>query len=157
MQKLILAVFALTLIAPVVRVRSQNGDPIVGTWELNIAKSTYRTGAAPKQETRTFEAVGDSLKYTAKGIDAQGKPTLRQFVAKYDGKDYPATGHATADTIAYTRIDDHTSQAVLKKAGTVVITNTRVVTRDGKMFTLTDNGTDGAGKPISNVLVFERR
>jgi hypothetical protein len=93
----------------------------------------------------------------AKGIDADGKAMLRQFVAKYDGKDYAATGHAIADTIAYKRIDAHTTQAILKRAGKVVITNTRVVTKDGRMFTLTDNGADADGKLVSNVLVFDKR
>jgi hypothetical protein len=149
--------FAVALVIPVAHTAGQGADPIIGTWELNVAKSTYRTGPTPRQETRTFEAVGDSVKYEARGTDAHGKPTIRQNVAKYDGKDYSATGHPTADTIAYKKIDSHTSQAVLKKAGKVIITNTRVVSKDGKMFTLTDNATDSEGKLVSNVLVFERR
>ena len=157
MQKLVVLVAALAFIAPVADLGGQTADPIAGTWELNLAKSTYNSGRAPKNETRTFEMVGDSLKYTARGLDADGKPILRQVVAKYDGKDYPATGHATADTIAYRRVDAYTSQATLKKAGKVIIVNTRVVTKDGKMFTLTNDGYDAAGTPVSDVLVFERR
>ena len=48
-------------------------------------------------------------------------------------------------------------KAVLKKAGKILITNTRVVTGDGRMFTLTDDSTDASGMPVSNVLVFDRR
>jgi len=41
-------------------------DNNVGTWKLNLAKSTYSPGPAPKSQTLTIEAWGeDGVKYTA--------------------------------------------------------------------------------------------
>jgi len=28
-------------------------DPIIGTWQMNVAKSTFKPGPAPKSHTRT--------------------------------------------------------------------------------------------------------
>jgi len=46
-------------------------DNNVGTWKLNLAKSAYRPGPAPKSQTLTIEAWGeDGVKYTADGVGA---------------------------------------------------------------------------------------
>jgi hypothetical protein len=54
---------------------AQAGDPLIGTWVLNVAKSTYSPGPAPKSETRTYTATARGFTYSSKGIDADGKPT----------------------------------------------------------------------------------
>ena len=36
--------------------------PLVGTWELNVAKSKYSPGPAAKSETRTYFVVGQDIK-----------------------------------------------------------------------------------------------
>ena len=66
------------------------GDPALGTWKLNVAKSKYSPGPAPKSSTVTYEAVGDAVKRTGEGIAADGKKTGFSYTAKFDGKDYPS-------------------------------------------------------------------
>jgi hypothetical protein len=39
----------------------------------------------------------------------------------------------------------------------VVITGTRVISRDGKVMTITAKGTDATGQTINDVAVFEKR
>ena len=132
-------------------------DQVIGTWELNLAKSKYSPGPAPKSQTRTYEAAGDAVKYTAKGVDSEGKPTLVEYTASYDGKDYPITGSPDADTISLKRIDDFTSEATQKRAGKVVLSVRRVVSKDGKVLTATAKGTNAKGQAIDNVVVFDRK
>lgn len=105
------------------RLDAQGADPVIGTWELNVAKSTYHPGPAPKSQTRTYEAAGQAVKYTGKGVDAEGKDTLAEYTAGYDGKDVPMTGSPDADMISLKKIDARTAQATLKKGGKVVITS----------------------------------
>ena len=50
-------------------------DPLLGTWQLNLAKSKY-SGPAPKSGTVYFQAEGQNRKGTAVGIDAAGNPTV---------------------------------------------------------------------------------
>ena len=147
---------ALVALMPV-RDLGQASDPASGTWELNVRKSTYSPGPPPKSQTRTYELSGDTVKYTAKGIDAEGKPTLVQYTAKYDGKDYPITGNADSDAISLKRIDSSTVESTQKKGGKAVITTTRIVSRDGKVLTVKSKGTNAKSETINNVLVFDKR
>jgi hypothetical protein len=131
-------------------------DPAVGTWKLNVAKSKYTPGPAPKSATITYEETSDGIKRTGESIDAEGKSTSFSYTAKLDGKDYPITGTDLYDAIAPKRINDHTTQATLKKSGKVVSTARRVVSKDGKMMTLTMTGTDASGKKMKNIAVYDK-
>jgi hypothetical protein len=149
---------ALTLGVPVMSLSAQAAaDPAAGTWELNLAKSKFSPGPAPKSLTRTFEVSGTDVKYTAKGISAEGKPTLLEYTAKYDGKDYPVTGSQDFDAISLKQVDAATSVATLKKGGKVVQTTTRVVSKDGKTLTLTVKGKNAKGQAVDNVMVFDKQ
>ena len=142
-------------VVSVARLCAQLGDPLIGTWELNLAKSTYGSGPSPTKQTRTYEVVGQGgVKGTTKGVDADGKPTLSQYTANYDGKDYRLTGVQAADMISLKRVDQFTSEYILKVAGKVVSTSRRAISKDGKTMTIT---TTDAGTKTRNVLVFDKR
>jgi hypothetical protein len=130
-------------------------DPLAGTWELNVAKSKS-TAALPASQTRTYEVTGQQEKLVAKGVDAQGKPTLAEFTATRDGKDYPYKS-TQADMLALTVVDAATVKFTLKKEGKVVGTGTRTVSKDGKSFSLSGKVNDAAGKPVESMLVFDKR
>ena len=38
-----------------------DSDPVVGTWQLNVSKSTFTAGSAPKSQTRTYTQSGSSI------------------------------------------------------------------------------------------------
>jgi hypothetical protein len=134
-------------------------DPAVGTWELNVAKSKYDPGPAPKSSTLTIEAAGQGAKVTAKGIDAAGNPTGSQYTTAYDGKDVPVTltGSQDYDTVSFKRTDARTIEGTRKKAGKVVQTYSRVVSEDGKTMTITTKGTNAKGQTVHNVTVYEKK
>jgi hypothetical protein len=146
----------LSLGFPAMSLSAQAADPASGTWELNLAKSKFSPGPPPKSQMRTFEETGADVKYTMKGIDAEGKPTLVQFTARYDGKDYPVTGSKDIDAISLRRVDAVTAEATLKKGRKVVQTSTRVVSKDGKTLTLTAKGTNAKGQAVNNVAVLDK-
>ena len=142
---------------PAVIASAQSDDPIMGTWVLNVSKSTYSIGPAPRSLTRTYTAAPNGYKFVSRGVDAEGKPVLTEFTAAYDGKYYPSTGNPNVDSIMVKRIDANTAEATQTKAGKVVIRTTRVVSRDGKTITSTATGTNSEGKSFKNVEVFEKR
>ena len=124
MQRRFALVFALVVISVMalttVVIAADNN---VGTWKLNLAKSKYSPGPAPKSQTLKIEAWGnDGVKYTADGVGADGKPTHAEFQAKYDGKDYPFKGNPDADMLSYKRIDANTLEATTKLNGKGTIT-----------------------------------
>jgi hypothetical protein len=136
---------------------SAQPDPRIGTWKVNLAKSKYDPGPAPKSDMRTFEADGDGVKATVKQVPATGEATTVTYSAKYDGKDYPVAGSQAFDTIVVMRINASTIDTTLKKNGKVVQTNQTVVSKDGKVMTQTAKGTNASGQPIKNVLVFDKQ
>ena len=133
------------------------GDPLLGTWVLNLAKSKYTPGPPPKEQTTTFEAAGQGVTVTTKGTDSAGKPTGTTYTANYDGKDYPVTGNPDWDTVALKRINANTVEYTRKKAGKVVQTATSVISKDGKTRTITTTGVNAQGQKIHNVGVYDKK
>jgi hypothetical protein len=113
----------------------------MGTWKLNKAKSTFGSGA-PVADTVTYEMAGDSVKVIVDGTDKDGKAVHNEWVGKYDGKDYPVKGTAAYDSRAYTKVDDHTVNMVIKKGGKVIANGTITVAPDGKSRTVKVSSTD---------------
>ena len=155
-QTIILAVMT-AMVGSVSQVLAQTADPINGTWVLNLAKSKFDPGPGPKSQTRTYESAGGALKMSAKGVDAEGKETQTNYSGSYDGKDFPITGNPDADTISVKRVDDATAEATLRKAGQVVSTSTRVISKDGKVMTIKSKGTNAKGQKFQNTLVFDKQ
>jgi hypothetical protein len=134
-------------------------NPLIGSWKLNLEKSKYSPGPAPRSLTLNFVADGANLTNTAEGIDAQGKATKSVFAHIYDGKPHPTTGVAGGlyDSSTYTRIDAHTVNFVRSKDGKTVQTGSIVLSADGKTLTVTTEGTGPNGQPIHNVAVYEKQ
>ena len=137
---------------------AQSKDPFVGTWTLNLAKSTYSPGPGPKATTSTFEAAGKGYKVTVKTEPASGPAQEWSYTTALDGKDAAITGNnPNADTVLLKRVSASSLEAVNKKAGKVVTTQTNVVAADGKTRTVTTTGTDAQGRKIHNVAVYDRQ
>ena len=137
--------------------QSQAKDPSIGTWVLNVAKSSGAAATKPKSGTRTYAASGDKLSLAAEVVGADGKTTKTSFTAAADGKDYAYTGDANADMIAIKRIDANTVEATLKKGGKVVSTATRAVSKDGKTLTISVESKDAKGAPVKSVSVWDKK
>ena len=146
----------LALIFSLVVVSAQGTDPLVGTWKLNVAASTYSPGPPPKSLTKTYEDRGEGVLLSVdKGVDATGTPTWNHIAFKYDGKDYPlATSTSkTFDTISYKRVDATTIEYTVKYDGKVSTITTRTISKDGKTLTDRTKGTNAQGQPVNNVAV----
>jgi hypothetical protein len=135
---------------------AQGTDARVGSWNLNVAKSKYTPGPAPKSQTLKIEAVGKGEKVTSETVTDTGAKTVTEYTAGYDGKPHPLKGSAVADMVTLTRIDSHTTERIDSKNGKTVVTYHRTVSKDGKTMTVTSKGTDAQGRATSNVIVFEK-
>jgi hypothetical protein len=149
MLGLVLAAFAMPALA--------EGESGMGTWKLNVAKSKYSPGPAPKSLTAKFEPAGKGVKATTEGVGADGKPTATEYTANWDGKDVALKGSAVADMTSLRRVDANTTVRTDKKDGKVVQTLTRAIAKDGKSFTVAVKGTNAKGEPINHMLLFEKQ
>ena len=132
-------------------------DQLSGTWKMNAEKSKYSPGPPTKDLMVVVESDENNYKLDATGTDGDGKPIHVQYSAKFDGKDYPATGIANADTVSMKRIDANTIETMQKKNGKVVMTITTKVSNDGKTRTSTWRGKNAEGKDVHNVVVFDKQ
>src|SRR5712692_6577379 len=150
-------ILGVVLGAGIVRVSAQASDARIGTWKLNVAKSKYSPGPAPQSQTLKVEASGQGEKATTEGVNAAGTPTMTQYTANFDGKDYPFTGSQNLDKVSLKRIDARTTERTDKKGDKVVGTFTRVVSQDGKTMTVTVKGTNPQGQAVDIVQVWEKQ
>jgi hypothetical protein len=156
--RLLPLLLALTLAAVAsIGVAAQTPDPFVGTWKLNVAKSTTTF----KSATTVVESAGDGIRTTADMVRGDGATDHFTWTARYDGQDNPVIGASPygsgAHSIALTRIDSHTAKIVTKLDGKVTITQTLVVSTDGKTRTIHTTGTDDKGRPVNTTAFYEKQ
>ena len=156
-RKLLAFSIAILITALTLTVTTAAADSLSGTWKMNPEKSKYSPGPAPKDLTVVVESDENNYKLDATGTDGDGKPTHVQYTAKFDGKDYPATGNANFDAVSLKRIDANTIETLQKKEGKVVMTVTTKVAEDGKTRTSTWHGKNADGKNVHNVVVFDKQ
>ena len=154
---LAIVVLVVLVAADVAQLSAQGKDPRIGTWKLNVAKSKYDPGPPPQSQTLKVEASGKGEKVTSEVVGADGKRNTSTYTANFDGKDYPLSGSLIgADKVSLKRIDARTTERTDKKDGKAVMTLKRVVSQYGKTMTVTTKGTNAEGKPVNNVVVFEK-
>ena len=138
--------------------------PAAGTWKLNVGKSKFSPGPAPKTGTLVIELQGDSIKTHLEEVEVDDSQTGYEYAAVLDdNKDYPLTGSSKparlggAETISVRRAGSNAWAGHFKKSGQIVMTNRLVVSKDGKTLTLSANGADAKGQPVSVVSVWDKQ
>jgi hypothetical protein len=132
-------------------------DAVVGTWKLNLAKSTFSPGPAPKSQTRIYAESAQGMTLTVKTTAADGKESTTNLTFKDDGKSYPASGSPDFDMVSLKRVDALTVNSTQTKAGATVGTAVRTVSKDGKTLTFAQKGTHASGGKYDDVSVYDRQ
>ena len=148
------AVLALPLV-----VHAQAGnDPFLGNWKMDPAKSKFDPGPAPKSETRTFEATSDgNTKSTVQTTSASGATATRNATYKDDGKSYPVQGSTNYDSIKVVRVSPLQVKTTLMRGGKTIGDLIGVVSKDGKVLTMTYTFTTPSGAKERDVFVYDRQ
>lgn len=131
-------------------------DAFVGSWKLDVAKSKFDPGPAPKSQTRVWESSG---KVTVESINAAGKHMSYGYTIKTDGSTYPTTGAIPngAETIATKRVSSKAVEATFQRAGKDVETTSFTVSKDGKVLTIDAKGSTADGHAFHNVTVWDKQ
>jgi hypothetical protein len=135
---------------------AQPPDPIVGTWKLNLARSTYPI-PAPKSMTITIApaAKGWTLTIDAVGPDGQAQPRWG-YTSTFDGSESPVTGNPNFDAAVF-KSTETGGIVEYKKGGKVVSTTSSTVSDDGRTMTVTVKVPAAQGKEITIVSVYDRQ
>ena len=167
LNRLTILALVVLLVVPVVRLSAQAArDPLIGTWHLNVPKSTY-PGPAPRSQVRTFDYTIDGLILVAyETVNAQGTKSFAHWYLSVDGKEHPEFSRATGATptfwLAGKVIDANTKEVRDRRVDAegrppLVIMYTIAVSPDGQTLTMTAKSTNAEGKPTVTVAVYDKQ
>ena len=148
--------FMLGMMAPAAHAASPD-NLILGTWQLNVARSRFTPGPGWRSQIRIYRATPDGVAVTWTGLDAHGGKMRVSYAYAYDGRDYPMLGSASYDTLNAVRTDERTVRSEEKRDGKIAGIAVRTISPDGKVLTITDQGTNRKGQKFSQLLVFDRQ
>ena len=126
-----------------------------GTWELDRFKSVYEPATTqPQRRVLTLETKGEDIVSKAQTWrgDAVNEVTI---TAKLDGKEYPVPNQPA--TVAFKRSNPTTIVRTAHLNGKLSETQTWVVSADGKVLTITSEGTDAQGTPIKSKQHYDKK
>ena len=132
-----------------------DADPVVGTWELDVAASTFNPGPPPMSEIRLYEPEHEGIKATVVTTYADGRRTRFEYVTSYNDVTAAVTGSDTSDAVRMRKIDTFTAEAQLSLGGRVVGQTRRAIAPDGQTMTITLKR--DAPVVVTNVTVYRRR
>jgi hypothetical protein len=146
----------LALLVPVVMAADAAADSSVGTWKLNVAKSTFGSGVIPKSETRTCAATSLGTHVVIETEDAAGKKSKTETLLTYDGQPQKVVGNADFDAVSTKRLDQYETTADLMKGGKVIGSLRRLVSKDGKTMTINQRVLRADGSTEASLAYYER-
>jgi hypothetical protein len=136
---------------------AQSQEAFYGLWKVDMSKSKYSPGPAPKSNMKKYEPWQDGFKATQDVVTAKGEKVHVEVIAKVDGKDYPGKGSPDADTYAFKRIDARSYEVTQKKDGKVTIVAKMVVAPDGKSRSIVQTGKNAKGEPVNNTIYWNKQ
>ena len=133
-------------------------DPRLGTWTINLAKSRFTPGPPPRDMTVLFEPFGENgYRVTIDSVEADGEVTKHDYVASYDGKDYPVAGDPGRDTVSLKKIDRYILEYTNKRAGKVINAYREVIAPDLQSRSITQKGMSSRGVAVDNLIVYDKQ
>jgi hypothetical protein len=148
---------ALLTVGNTVIASGSDADLVVGTWKLNLAKSTFGGVPALKSQIRTYSQSARGLTLKMKTVSADGKETTTQATYQLNGTDHPSMGNPDFDSLSGMQIDTNTAEFTLKRAGKPVGKIRRTVSKDDQTLTINLVITNAAGVQTSALTVFDRQ
>jgi hypothetical protein len=129
----------------------------VGTWKLDVAKSSYKNLPTPAFEQLVVTTDdADALKWSLVGTDGRGKTYSSSYDGPIDGQDHPLTSSEVGSMIAYTRTPSDGLRWVIKDTGgNVVKKASGFLSPDGKTLTIKGTANVSGGGAIF-MSVFEK-
>jgi len=145
-------------------------DPFVGTWKINVEKSSNTDPAADRAQISGRRLIYEAVSPNSYRITSQRPDRTAKMLARMDGKDYSNDSDgrdyekdstlppgAGTFTIAWRRIDERHHLLIFKKSGKEYSRRDTSISPDGAVLSLRQWGLDrSSGKPFDYTLVFDK-
>ena len=139
-------------------------EALIGTWELNVARSTYASGSPPKSQVRNFDYTRDGMILCHSVlVSANGNTSEFHWATTFDGTEHPEysrnNGAIVAAMIGLTKKDERTLDITVRNRGALLQTGDFKLSEDGNTLTQTLNNTTPDGQVTGNahVAVYEKQ
>jgi hypothetical protein len=136
-------------------------DPIIGTWKLNLAKSTFAPNAPPppKEQIEIYRYINvGEIELTYKNIEKDRTSTLLVLTWPAQGGAVKVLQGDIPKSMSWVEILIGGEWYVaLLQDGKQAYTRHKIVSKDGKILRQSFRSTDSQGKPYENILVFDRQ
>ena len=135
---------------------SMAADPFVGTWKLNSAKTKYKTGMPPKEQTVTFSEEGSDLHVMVKGTSSDGQAISAHFTVPIQG----GTGkliESPYEAVSGKNVNANERDTSFSKGGKVVYTANAKRSANGKIMTVAVKGTNPSGQTVDGTNFYDKQ
>ena len=106
--------------------------PYVGKWKMNVAKSTYPPGAAPKEQVATITEVGVDLDHRIVRVAADGSRTYTRIVIPKGNGDGRVLEGSNYDAVSVKWFSPREREITYRNHGKIVNTVHSIISEDGK-------------------------
>lgn len=141
------AIFSLAAIA-----QTDQKYPFAGTWKLDVAKSTFSPGPAPKSATVT---ISEDRKVDFESESADGRQSKWSVTMKRDGTPAEISGSG-GGTVTEKEISNRVVEHHWNTPDGIT-TGKAMLSKDGKTMIYTGTGKTADGKPIRNHEIWEKQ
>ena len=160
MTNLLRLLIGIAILLPASTLKAQSSvssDPFIGSWALNVQKSTYPAGTCPKRMAIEMEKDGDGVRYRSSAWYANGATSFSHYTAKYDEREVLVQGsNGFLLPVSLKRIATDTVVATYKRGMQPVATSRREVSADGQVMTIKTVVTGKDGKTVTTIGVYDK-
>jgi len=144
---LVLVTFAATVSA---------ADPFAGTWKMNAAKTKYKTGTPPKEQTVTIMEMGSDLNVKVAGTAADGSKISMNYTIPATGGIGKIVESSSYDGVSGKRIGPNERVVSYLKGGKAVYTTHSKVSADGNSLSVSAKGVNPVGQAVDATSAYDK-
>jgi hypothetical protein len=137
-------------------VSSAQNEPFLGTWELNLAKSSITRGAPPRIETVVNISEPGGFRSMLAVVNERAT-SVEIHHYNFDGGFHQTEGSDPRE-LSFKRIDRNRIEQETRRNGQITVTRRIAISSDGRTMTFTASGTTGGGQKYTNdTRVYEKQ
>jgi len=131
-------------------------DPYVGTWKMDAAKTKFKLGTAPKEQTVTITDAGSDTNVAIAGTAADGTKIALSYTIPTAG----GTGKIESplyDGIASKFMGPNERVVLYQKNNITIYTAHSKVSADGNFLSVQTKGMNLSGKHVDATVVYDKQ
>jgi hypothetical protein len=131
-------------------------ERFLGSWVLNLAKSSITRGTPPQSETVDNVTEPDGFRSTLTVVTDRGT-SVEIHHYNFDGRFHQTEGSDPRE-LSFRRVDQNTIDQDTRRNGQITVNRRIQLSADGKTMTFIASGTTGGGQKYEkDTRVYERR